>query len=197
MKITVKKSEVYREVEKRSALAAASAKEADFEGVWATEHEGMLLDTYWVEGCSALVQTLARLVCCGTAEHNLDAWNAGEVLSLDLDVSGRFNGALAGSLTDSVKMALACNVLAGWMSAKKPESAETFRKEAEGYVNDIRVKIFYRIPPGQPGFGVREMDNINFRQYEKCQGDHPQGGGIAGCGEYSTCDGQEAARIRK
>lgn len=70
MELEILKSEVFKEVEKRSSLEAANVPDS-FEQLWASTYEGRLLDSYWIEGCMFAVQLFKRYLRNETVTHTL------------------------------------------------------------------------------------------------------------------------------
>ena len=146
MDITVSKSEIFKEVEKRTSLEALG-QEGKFESVWASSEEGKFLDTYWIEGCMAAVQVFKRYLAKSTVTHTLTGYHADETFSITVEMPERFNNLLEGSIVTDVKMMIASNVMYGWMSVKLPELAKKYEDESASYAEDLKQKILYRNEP--------------------------------------------------
>ena len=146
MEISVSKKEIFDEVEKRSSLEGMALPER-FEGVWASEEEGKFLDSYWVEGCTAVVQLMKRYLTSETVEHGLSSYDGDEKLSISATMPKRYSSLLDGNVATDVKMLLACNILHGWLEVKAPDAAAKYDEEAKGYSEDLRVKLLYRTEP--------------------------------------------------
>ena len=146
MVISVSKKELFDEVEKRSSLEGAAMPER-FEGVWASAEEGKFLDSYWVEGCTAVIQLMKRSLSGQTVTHDLSSYDKDEVLSINATMPERYNSLLDGNVATDVKMLIACNILSGWLGVKAPEAAAKYEEEAKGYTEDLRVKLLYRNEP--------------------------------------------------
>jgi len=146
MIITVSKKELFDEVEKRSSLEGSVLPER-FEGVWASEEEGKFLDSYWVEGYTAVVQLMKRYLTGQTITYDLSTYDKDEVLTINATMPKRYNSLLDGSVATDVKMLIACNILHGWLEVKAPEAAAKYEEEAKGYTEDMRVKLLYRNEP--------------------------------------------------
>ena len=146
MELTILKSEIYREVEKRSSLEAAGLPDA-FEQVWASECEGGFLDTYWREGCASVIQLFKRYLRNRTVDYRLDATDADEQLVLSVGMPGRYNDLLDGSIATGLKQMMAAHVLAGWLGVKAPGLAPKYAQEATEHAADLRAKLSYRDDP--------------------------------------------------
>lgn len=146
MKITVSKNVIFKEVEKRSSLEGSMIPER-FEGVWASEEEGQFLDSYWVEGYTAIVQLLKKYLSTQTVNYDLSTYDKDEVLSIEVEMPGRYSSLLDGSVNTDVNMLMVCNILTGWFGVKHPEAAAKYDEEAKGYTEDLRVKLLYRTEP--------------------------------------------------
>lgn len=148
MVISVSKKELFDEVEKRSSLEGSVLPER-FEGVWASSEEGKFLDSYWVEGYTAVVQLMKRYLTGQTVTYNLSVYDKDEVLTISATMPKRYNSLLDGSVSTDVKMLIACNILHGWLEVKAPDAAAKYDEEAKGYTEDLRVKLLYRNEPTQ------------------------------------------------
>lgn len=146
MTITISKKEIFDEVEKRSSLEGSVLPER-FEGVWASEEEGKFLDSYWLEGYTAVVQLLKRYLKSSTLTYELNKYNKDEVLTIEAEMPERYNSLLDGSVATDVKMMIACNVLHGWLEVKAPDAAVKYEEESKGYSEDLRVKLLWRAEP--------------------------------------------------
>ena len=146
MTIEISKKEIFDEVEKRSALEGRVLPER-FDGVWASEDEGVFLDSYWVECCSAVVELFKRYLKGATFEHELGKHDKDEVLSLVAQMPVRYNFALDGIVLTELKMMMACNVLYRWLSVVQPEAAQKYDDESKGYMESVRTKLLYRDEP--------------------------------------------------
>lgn len=150
MIIRISKKEIFDEVEKRTSLEGSVLPER-MEGVWASTDEGVFLDSFWVEGYTAIVQLMKRYLKSSTVSYKLDQYDKDEVLTIEAEMPARYNSLLDGSVSTDVKMLIACNVLHGWLEVKAPESAAKYDEEAKGYTEDLRVKLLYRTAPQDRG----------------------------------------------
>lgn len=187
MKLEIRKSEVFKEVEKRSSLEA-SVHPDNFEQVWASAYEGGFLDTYWIEGYTSVVQLFKRYLRNETVAHELASYDADEVLTITAEMPARYNALLTGSIITDIKMMIAAHVLAGWLSVLAPDRASQYETESKDYASDLRQKLLYRDEPcgcfserdipddveiATPGCGCEEMvrkanDRLILKQYEEC-----------------------------
>lgn len=142
MNITIGKSEIYNEVEKRTSLEGFVYPE-NFDKVWANESRGELLDSYWVEGYTAVIQLLKRYL----SSASVDAFGGSDFISITLNTPERYDSNLEESIKSDIKMMLACNILTGWINVVMPEAAPKYEEEAKGYSEDLRVKLLYRKEP--------------------------------------------------
>ena len=166
MNICINKQEIFDEVEKRSSLEGSAIPER-FEGVWASEEEGKFLDSFWIEGYTAVIQLLKRYLASDTVRFTLNEQDKDEVLFVSADMPARYNHLLDGSVVTDVKMLIACNVLHGWLEVKAPELAAKYDDEANGYAEDLRVKIQYRAEPYNNFASGHKVDNSSiYPRYE-------------------------------
>lgn len=159
MKLEILKSEVFKEVEKRSSLETAGQPEA-FEQLWASKYEGGFLDTYWIEGCAAVVQLFKRYLRNDTVTHTLTTYDADEKLTISTEMPSRFCDFLEGNITTDVKMMIAANVVYRWMSVKLPDHAGKYNEEATSYADDLRLKLLYRVAPSSVMMAKTNDDSL-------------------------------------
>lgn len=171
MTINISKQEVFNEVEKRSSIEGYSIPER-YDNIWADKSRGEILDSYWIEGYTAVVQLLKRYLSQETVTYNLLSYDNDEKLSIEAVMPDRYNSLLDGSIETAVKMMIACNVLHGWLEVVNPESAAKYQEESEGYSEDIRVKLLYRKSP-EKSFSQGGEDET---QFQKEENPYSQGG---------------------
>lgn len=161
MEIVIKKSEVFREVEKQSLLMGSSLgdRNNDFEKIWATEYEGCFLDSFWIEGVTAAVLLFKRYIKDDTVTHDLSTYNKDEILSINAVMPTRFSEHLKGSVTSSLKMMIASNILYRWLLVKLPEASEKYKTHADDYVKDLIQKLSYRTEPSARKLDVATSDD--------------------------------------
>lgn len=157
MEITVSKSEIFKQVEKRSSLEGLKQAERS-EDVWASSEEGKFLDTYWTEGCTAVVQLFKRYLTNDTVTYVIDTYSPEETFKITATMPERFNELLTGSIATDVKMIIASHVMYGWMSVKVPDAAKKYEDESTSYANDLKLKILYRDEPVSEMQGKEEDD---------------------------------------
>ncbi len=170
MELIIRKVEVYKEVEKLTSQIAAALQGqegVDFDSLLATEYEGGILDTYWIETCSSIIRLLSPFLSTKTEQHKLQAYDSQELFSIKVDMPQRFNKLFVGSMHDDLKMILAQNVTAGWLANRNTELAERFAKNALSVLTDFKAKLFFRQEPVND-FLPKEDENFKFKQYEKC-----------------------------
>lgn len=166
MELEILKSEVFKEVEKRSSLEASAHPEA-FEQMWVSEYEGGFLDTYWIEGYTSVIQLFKRYIRNKTVTHTLTSYDAEERLTLSAEMPARYDDLLTGSITTDIKMMIAAHILSGWLSVKAPELADKYKEESAGYAEDLRLKLLHRTEPLRTMIN-KGNDQLILTQYEAC-----------------------------
>lgn len=146
MTITISKSEILNEVEKRSSLEGLVQPDK-FDILWASSEVGELLESYWIGGYTAVIQLLKRYLSSSTITYDLTSADSDEVLEISVAMPLRYNYFLEGSIINDIKMMIACNILSGWMSVIAPDVSAKYDTESNSYVEDLRVKLLYRTSP--------------------------------------------------
>jgi hypothetical protein len=166
MNICINKQEIFDEVEKRSSLEGSVIPER-FEGVWASEKDGKFLDSFWIEGYTAVIQLLKRYLVSDTVDFTLNNQEQDETISITADMPARYTHLLDGSVATDIKMLIACNILHGWLKIKAPDIALKYDEEAKGYSEDLRVKLLYRTAPTNPLSDRHKNDDCDiYPRYE-------------------------------
>lgn len=161
MTIVISKQEIFNEVEKRSSLEGVMLPEL-FENVWASKDDGQFLDSFWIEGYTAVIQLLKRYLKSESVSYTIDSYEDNEVLNISVEMPERYNTLLDGSVSTDVKMLIACNVLHGWLEIKAPQAAAKYQEEAKGYSEDLRVKLLYRVEPAGRELPHKDMCGETF-----------------------------------
>lgn len=155
MTITINKSEVLNEVEKRSSLEGFVQPD-NFDKMWASSEVAELLESYWIEGYTSVIQLLKRYLTSNSVVYNLESFNQSEVLSISLEMPERYNDLLDGSVTNSIKMFIACNMLGGWLGVISPGAASKYREESGVYEDSLRSSLLYRDDPDNASSEARK-----------------------------------------
>lgn len=146
MKITISKQEVFKEVEKRTSLEGYVLSDR-YDNILADENRGELLNSYWIESCTAIVQLMKRYLSGQTVSHSLNTYNSNETFEINVTMPDRYDSNLDGSVTTDIKMLMACNIATGWLKVVSPESATKYQEEGKGYSDDLISKLLFRIEP--------------------------------------------------
>ena len=164
MDITVSKSDILQEVEKRTSLEGVVIPDR-FEDVWASKEDGELLDSFWVEGCSFVVQLFKRYVSSVSGGNVSSTYNGSESFTLNATMPTRYPAALDNSVASDVKMIIACNMVLGWLNVKLPTAAAKYKEEGEGYAEGLKSKLLYRTSPTNT-LNAATADNEEFSNTE-------------------------------
>lgn len=155
MEIRINKTEVFNEVEKRSSIEGYAIPE-NYDKVWANKEKGAILDSFWVEGCTAVVQLLKKYLKSATAVHSSETYDESEIFNLSVEMPGRYNDNLDGNILTDIKMLIASNILHGWFNICAPELSAKYLEESNGYSEDLRVKLLYRKSPEDDSVTAKE-----------------------------------------
>lgn len=146
MDIIILKQEIFNEVEKRSSLEGYAIPDR-YDQVWANSSRGELLDSYWIEGYTAVIQLLKKYLSSNSVAYTLNAFSENEKLTISVEMPSRYDSNLDGSISTDIKMLIACNIITGWLKVVLPEAASKYEEESKGYSEDLRVKLLYRKSP--------------------------------------------------
>lgn len=146
MEIKISKKEIFGEVEKRTSLEGLVASD-NYDNIWADSGRGELLDSYWIEGYTAIIQLLKRYITNNTVSYNLTSYDDDEVVTISATMPARYSSLLDGSVATDVKMMVACNITCKWLKVVFPEASVKYDEEAKEYSEDLRAKLSYRSDP--------------------------------------------------
>jgi hypothetical protein len=146
MEIKISKKEIFGEVEKRTSLEGLVASD-NYDNIWADSGRGELLDSYWIEGYTAIIQLLKRYITNNTVNYTLTTYDDDEELSITATMPARYSSLLDGSVATDAKMIVACNITSKWLKVVFPEASVKYDEEAKEYAEDLRIKLTYRSDP--------------------------------------------------
>lgn len=146
MDLSISKKEIFREVEKRTSMEGFVLPE-NYDVVWANDSRGVLLDSFWADGCSEVIQLMKRYISNDTVEHSFTQYDSDEVLTINADMPARYNALMDGNVATDAKMIVACKILIGWLKVNMPEAVAKYESELGIYLEDIKSKINFRISP--------------------------------------------------
>ena len=119
----------------------------NYDVVWANDSRGVLLDSFWADGCSEVIQLMKRYISNDTIEHSFTQYDSDEVLTINADMPARYNTLMDGNVATDAKMIVACKILMGWIRIYLPESVSKYETELVTYLSDLKSKISFRISP--------------------------------------------------
>ena len=146
MEIKISKKEIFWEVEKRTSLEGLVASD-NYDNIWADSGRGELLDSYWIEGYTAIIQLLKRYITNNTVSYNLTSYDDDEVVTISATMPARYSSLLDGSVATDAKMLVACNIIGKWLRVVFPDASVKYDEEAKEYSEDLRAKLSYRSDP--------------------------------------------------
>lgn len=179
MDISIRKREIYKEVEKQTSIIGASMRSEDgnsmLEQIWANEYDSVALDTFWREGVSTLYSSLVRFLGSSSVKYDFLASDNGEILTIKANMPVNFEKNLEEDIHNLCKDFLAISVVGGWLGYKFPEKASAYNEKAVGYVTELRNKLFYRRAPEQARHENDNIDDVKIEQGYGCDNKIIQG----------------------
>ena len=146
MEINISKKEIFQEVEKRTSMEGFAVPE-NYDVVWANDSRGVLLDSFWIDGCNEVIQLMKRYISNDTVEHSFTQYDKNEVLSINAVMPARYSELMDGNISTDAKMIVACKILIGWLKVNMPEAVAKYESEYSFYYGDMKEKLLYRIAP--------------------------------------------------
>ena len=164
MNISISKQEIFNEVEKRTSLEGYIASE-NYDKILAGQDRGELLDSYWIEACTAVIQLMKRYLTHQTVSHEINKYNTDEVFTITASMPARYNSLLDGNVTTDIKMLIACNILSRWFSVVSPGVSAKYTEESQGYAEDLKVKLLYRSEPtAELSSAIADRDKVSLEE---------------------------------
>jgi hypothetical protein len=142
--LTVKKSDVYAEVDQTTAYAGSKGESPDnpnnYERVSTTTADHSLLDKWWTEACVIFVDKVKQFIKTYT--------NDSTQCSMTLSMPSTFDSALTTSINSSLKGYLVDYITAKWYSVTSTEAAtKELADSSAAMIDDIMAKLYYRKRP--------------------------------------------------
>lgn len=159
MEIKITKKEIFGEVEKRTSLEGLVASD-NYDSIWADSGRGELLDSYWIEGYTAIIQLLKRYITNNTVNYTLASYDDDEIVTINATMPARYSSLLDGSVSTDAKMLVACNIVSKWLRVVAPEAAAKYDEEAKEYSEDLRIKLTYRSDPNVTSVKAKSDEEI-------------------------------------
>lgn len=148
MKLSLRKEEILRCIERESSLAASGTSGgSSYELLLATPEDGIALEGNWRSALNELYALLGEHIQSRTHSEDLSEYDPSELVEIEIGVSNHFNDLLEGSLQDSVKEYIANAMLAGWYASKDSATSELFSKREDGCALRIATLLNTNHPP--------------------------------------------------
>jgi hypothetical protein len=152
MIVTIRKCEVYQEVEKiTSIIGSRTAGDSGslYKQVWASSSDAPVLDTFWRDAVSGIYTIFKRYLSPSSVEYNVHAFDRDEVFTLSAQMPSGFDENLTGDVVNNMKSFFVATIVSGWFGLKFPDRAQEYAAAAIGYGDAIKDKLFFRKTPDQ------------------------------------------------
>ena len=150
LKIDIKKSVIYNEVSKISSYIGAKRIDADqavYERVFSTEDDRELLERYWRETKSSLVEVFGRWLYSVNDSGNSQVVDDAEVWSVILHMPDTFKKEFIYAIDEDAHSFMINEILFRWLAVSEPKEAEYYKALSESKKRDITKKLLYRTRP--------------------------------------------------
>ena len=141
--ITIKRSDVYEEVAKTTAYIGAKNKLGDgksaFDQVFVTDADMTMIDRFFNESLDALRNVLKRFISVGSVVDG--------TITLQLEVSSRFDDNLLESIKSSAKSFLVNSIIGKWCEITANDKVKEYADNAAALLVDIKEKAFFKKKP--------------------------------------------------
>lgn len=150
--ITLKadKADVLNEVAKTTAYEGKKTTGDDgaYERIFTTEEDRSMLQRFWDEAASTITESMKRFVT-KVSDSYKDEKTGKEIAGYiaDLEVSGSYDTALTTSVEKSLFSFFVNAIVSKWNNFVKKDGVERYENEANGNIEDIMSKLFYKKKP--------------------------------------------------
>ena len=146
--LTLKKEDVYEEVEKTCEYAGTKSddgtgKERDRIGL--VEENKEMLERFWNESKNTICQALKKFLV-GEEEDDSGTY------TLALELSSSFDESLLPSMERSLFSFFVINITAKWYSFTNKKDVNEYIASASGNIDDIMRKAYYKKRPQRPKY---------------------------------------------
>lgn len=142
--ITIEKSAVYDEVAQTTSYTGAKMEGGDaetYDRIFTTEDDRSQLDRFWDESCVAVQEALKEFV---QGERGEDSF------TLHLALSASFEPNLEGAMRKEVFSFFVNSITSKWFVFTNKKEAADFAAMAQGMLEGIRKKAYFRRKPRKP-----------------------------------------------
>jgi hypothetical protein len=163
MRVSIRKCEVYQEVEKiTSIIGSRTAGDSGslYKQVWASPGDAPTLDTFWRDAASGVYDLFRRYLSSASVEYNIHESERDEIFVLDAEMPTGFEDKLTNDIINNIKSFFVMIIVAGWFGLKLPDRAEEYANDAMVYGASIRDKLLFKKDPEQTRVDEPEADDV-------------------------------------
>lgn len=147
--ITINKTDVYDEVSKTTEYEGSKAKDDQeaYERVSVTEEDQLMLERFWLEACNMMTGLLKPFIKTVSSQDSVKSVDTKKNYVATLEMSSSWDSTLKDSLQADVFSYFVTSLLAKWSRMANKEDADVLTAEANGFVESIKSKVWYRKRP--------------------------------------------------
>ena len=141
--LTIKKSEVYKEVAKTTAYIGVKNKLEDgksaFDQVFVTDADLNMIERFFYESLDSLRNVLKRFISGGSRVDGTITWK--------LEMPSRFDNNLLESIKSSANSFLVNSIIGKWCEITANDKVKEYEDDAAALLLDIKEKAFFKKKP--------------------------------------------------
>lgn len=143
--IEISRADVYEEVKKTTSYASSKVQgdSSAYERTFVKDADEEMLERFFHEACTTVTNALKAFV----TEDALTSYG----YNVTLTMPETYNEQLTSSLEKSIESYLELSILVSWYLMAQPDKVETTAASATAMLDDIRRKVYHRIPMPRPG----------------------------------------------
>lgn len=147
---TVNKANVYKEVAKTTSYAGAKRMASDasaYDRIRTLDEDRIMLERFWKEAGDAVIDLFKPFLVDVSDQSESHCYDLTGNFSITADLPARYDDRLNGSVSSSLYHFFVYYVCGKWYEMTDNESAANNLTMAQGLLDDVRGKIYYKKKP--------------------------------------------------
>mgnify|MGYP003307805544 CR=1 FL=1 len=144
---TVQKVEVYNEVAKTTSYTGIKMSGADYERIFTTDEDRMMLERFFNEAANNLTDLFKPFITQVSDTAPLHCFDLGRNYEVELELSSSYDENLNGSIQSSMFSYFTNFIVGSWYKFTNKGEAEGYLGDATALLLDIKSKLYFRKKP--------------------------------------------------
>ena len=144
---TVHKSEVYNEVAKTTSYTGIKMSGADYERIFTTDEDRMMLERFFNEAANSLTDLFKPFLVSVSDTAPQHCIDLSHNYVVELELSSSYDEHLSGSIQSSMFSFFTNFIVGSWYKFTNKGEAEGYLGNAANFLLDIKSKLYFRKKP--------------------------------------------------